>query len=111
MKIKKKTNKAKKFLDYLHHGVINYKLLRINTLNKKEKEIQRELRHCFYDTIGKYFQDQGYKDYEKKANNSFYWEGEEGKYKIKKVETFASRSYPDFIITEPYKIAIEYKKG
>ena len=27
------------------------------------------------------------------------------------METFASRSYPDFIITEPYKIAIEYKKS
>ena len=111
MKIKRKTNKAKNFLEYLHHSLINYKLLRKNTFNKKEEDIQRELRHCFYDILRKYFQDQGYKDFDKKADDSFYWEGEERKYKSKKVETFASRSYPDFIITEPYKIAIEYKKS
>ena len=29
----------------------------------------------------------------------------------KKTESFASRNYPDYIITNPYKIAIEYKKS
>ena len=46
-----------------------------------------------------------------KANKSFYWEGEEGRYGKERQTTFASRNYPDFIITEPYLIAIEYKQS
>ena len=32
-------------------------------------------------------------------------------HKNKDLVLFASRNYPDFIITNPYKIAIEYKKS
>ena len=46
-----------------------------------------------------------------KANKSFYWEGQEGIYGRNKTSVFASRNYPDFIVQEPYLIAIEYKKA
>ena len=47
----------------------------------------------------------------RKANNSFYWEGQEGKYGQERATTFGARNYPDFIITEPYVIAVEYKQS
>ena len=46
-----------------------------------------------------------------KANKSFYWEGQEGKYGKERPTIFGSRNYPDFIITDPYLIAIEYKQS
>ena len=46
-----------------------------------------------------------------KANKSFYWEGQEGSFGKSRQTVFAGRNYPDFIITSPYLIAIEYKKG
>lgn len=58
-----------------------------------------------------FFRDRGYVDFVAKANKSFYWEGQEGKYGRERPLTFASRNYPDFIITEPYLMAIEYKQG
>ena len=46
-----------------------------------------------------------------KANQSFYWEGQEGKYGKARPKTFGTRNYPDFIITKPYLLAIEYKQS
>ncbi len=46
-----------------------------------------------------------------KAHRSFYWEGQEGKYGKERATTFGARNYPDFIITDPYLVAIEYKQS
>ena len=46
-----------------------------------------------------------------KANKSFYWEGQEGKYGKERSTTFGARNYPDFIVTDPYLLAIEYKQS
>jgi len=57
-----------------------------------------------------HFEKGGYKDAVKKANQAFYWEGEEGQYGKARKTTFGTRNYPDFIITDPL-IAIEYKQS
>ena len=59
----------------------------------------------------KYFKSQNISNPENVANKYFYWESQEGSYKKKRLESFSSRNYPDFIITTPYNIAIEYKQG
>ena len=48
---------------------------------------------------------------EKKAYSSFYWEGQEGSFEKDRSLLFGSKNYPDFIITEPYLIAVEYKQS
>ncbi len=73
--------------------------------------IQTELRPLIIRYLEEHFASQGYKDAVKKANGSFYWESQEGKYVKGRRKTFGARNYPDFIITDPYLIAIEYKQN
>ena len=72
---------------------------------------QAEIRPLIIQYLEKYFGEAGYKDTVKKANKSFYWEGEEGKYGRQRKTTFGARNYPDFIVKDPYLIAIEYKQS
>ena len=59
----------------------------------------------------KHFQNQNWKNPENGAKKYFYWEGQEGRHTNIKTESFASRNYPDFIITNLYMIPIEFKES
>ena len=109
--MKKKTTKVTKFIEDLHEFIITNPQFRKKTNTKSEIQIQAEIRPLILQYLEKYFSIIGYKDPIAKANKSFYWEGQEGKYGRERRETFGSRNYPDFIITNPYLIAIEYKQS
>ena len=109
--MKKKTNKVDKFLENLHEFIVSNPQFRRDTNNKSETEIQTEIRPLIIAYLQKYFAELGYKDTQAKAIKSFYWEGQEGKYGKERTMTFGSRNYPDFIITDPYVVAIEYKQS
>lgn len=109
--MRKKSNKAKNFIEGLHSFICQSPQFRKDVAGKTETAIQAEIRPIIIRYLEKYFEEQGYKDHVAKANKSFYWEGEEGIYGRTKKRTFASRNYPDFIVQEPYLIAIEYKKA
>ena len=108
--MKKKTRALSSFLINLHNHIVTNPQFRHVTRGKSEVQIQTEIRPLIIDYLIKYFTNKGYKDPIKKANKSFYWEGQEGSYGRERKETFGSRNYPDFIITAPYLISIEYKQ-
>jgi hypothetical protein len=109
--MKKKTAQITKFIEKLHEYVICHPQFRKRTKDKAELNIQAELRPVIIEYLQEYFKDVGYKDTVAKANKSFYWEGQEGRYGRSRATTFGSRNYPDFIIENPYLIAIEYKQS
>ncbi len=109
--MKKKSNKAIRFLEDLYEYLSTHPRIRHDTTKHSEADIQRELRQFIIEYLQDYWKDQNIIDYRRKANASFYWEGQEGSYKKERTATFASRNYPDFIVKEPYKIAIEYKQS
>jgi len=80
-------------------------------IKKSEQAVQTEIRPIIISFLEKHFREAGYVDYVAKANNGFYWEGQEGGHTVRRKQIFASRNYPDFIIQAPYLIAIEYKKS
>ncbi|MDH5778473.1 MAG: hypothetical protein OEZ33_09690 [Gammaproteobacteria bacterium] len=109
--MKKKTDKVIKFMESLHDYIVSNPQFRKNTAGKSEKQIQTEIRPLIIQYLQSFFKESGYKDDVAKANKSFYWEGQEGKYGKGRATTFGTRNYPDFIITDPYLIAIEYKQS
>jgi hypothetical protein len=109
--MKKKTTSLKDFIEKLHNFIVKHPQFRKDTSLKSEGQIQTEIRPLIIQYLENYFKERGYKDYTAKANQSFYWEGQEGRFGREHASTFGSRNYPDFIITEPYLIAIEYKKN
>ncbi len=109
--LRKKTKQVLEFLEKLHNHIISSPQFRKNTANKFETQVQAELRPIILNYLVNYFKAHGYKDPMKKAYSSFYWEGQEGEYGKKRGTTFGARNYPDFIITSPYLIAIEYKQS
>jgi hypothetical protein len=109
--MKKKTSNIEQFIKELHEYIIGNEQFRINTKYKTESQIQTEIRPLIINFLINYFKGDGFKDPEAKANKSFYWEGQEGRFGKNRETIFASRNYPDFIITKPYLIAIEYKKS
>ena len=109
--MKKKTKKLEEFIDNLNSYIVESPQLRQDTKNKNEQFIQAEIRSLIIRYLEKHFEDLGYADYVAKANKSFYWEGQEGTFGNVRETVFGGRNYPDFIITSPYIIAVEYKKG
>ncbi len=109
--MKKKSASVISFIENLHKFIIENPQFRKDTQNKSEVQIQTELRPILLQYLEKYFTEAGYKDTIAKANKSFYWEGQEGQYGKERETTFGSRNYPDFIITDPYLIAVEYKQS
>ena len=109
--MKKKTQQVYEFLDGLHKFIVCDPQFRKDTSNKSEVRIQTEIRPIIIRYLTKYFEKMGYKDAYAKANESFYWEGQEGNYGKRRKQIFGARNYPDFIITKPYLTAIEYKKS
>jgi len=109
--MKKKSAKLTKFIEDLHSFIVSNPQFRKKTREKNEAQIQTEIRPLLIQFLEQYFEEAGYKDSVAKANKSFYWEGQEGEYGNKRKTTFGSRNYPDFIITSPYLIAIEYKQS
>ena len=109
--MKKKTKQVTKFIAELHNYIENHPQFRRKTNHKSEVHIQTEIRPLIVSYLEKYFKDAGYKDFVEKANKSFYWEGQEGKFGKARNLIFGTRNYPDFIITDPYLVAIEYKKS
>ena len=109
--MKRKTKPLIKFIEDLHSFIVSDPQFRKDTSTKSEVFVQAEIRPLVIKFLENYFRDKGYADFTAKAHSSFYWESQEGKYGRERASTFASRNYPDFIITAPYLIAIEYKQG
>lgn len=109
--MKKKSAKITKFMEGLHSFIVSNPQFRKRTKEKSEAQIQAEIRPLLIQYLEQYFTEAGYKDSVAKANKSFYWEGQEGQYGNEKKTIFGTRNYPDFIITSPYLIAIEYKQS
>ena len=109
--MKKKSAKVTKFMEDLHSFIVSNPQFRKKTKGKSETQIQAEIRPLLIQFLEQYFAGGGYKDSVAKANKSFYWEGQEGQYGNERKTTFGSRNYPDYIITSPYLIAIEYKQS
>lgn len=109
--MKKKTARLIGFIEGLHKYIVTNPQFRKKTGTKSEVQIQAEIRPLIIRYLEKYFEAEGYKDATGKANQAFYWEGQEGKYGRERVPTFGARNYPDFIITEPYLVALEYKQS
>ncbi len=109
--MKKKTKKVTEFIAGLHEFIVTSPQFRARTIDKSETQIQAELRPLIIRYLEEYFEKADFKDAVAKANKSFYWEGQEGRFGVKKETTFGTRNYPDFIITHPYLIAIEYKQS
>lgn len=109
--MKKKTQKAIQFLDGLVQAVSQHPQFRKSTNSKSETAIQAEIRPLIISYLEKYFSNEGFQDSEAKAHASFYWEGQEGQYGRERRPVFGSRNYPDFIVTAPYLVAVEYKKS
>lgn len=109
--MRKKTAKVDGFIESLHEFIVGHPQFRKQPGKKSEVEIQTEIRPLIIRYLEEHFRATGYKDAIAKANKSFYWEGQEGQYGKQRGTIFGMRSYPDFIITAPYLIAIEYKKS
>jgi hypothetical protein len=109
--MKKKTAQVVAFMEGLHTFITTSPQFRQDTGKQSEVRIQAEIRPLIIRYLEEYYRDRGLKDPVRKANNSFYWEGQEGKFGKARDTSFGSRNYPDFIIKTPYKIAIEYKQS
>lgn len=109
--MKRRTQKIEAFLESLHQYIVSDPQFRKDTRLKNEQAIQTELRPVILNFLKEYFQKNGLKKPYEKAVRSFYWEGQEQNYPKSKLETFSSRNYPDFVITSPYLVAIEYKQS
>lgn len=109
--MKRKSSKATDFIANLHDYVVSDSHFRKTTHNKTESEIQCELRPIITSYLQEYYQGVGVRSSKSKAIESIYWEGQEGGYKGSRKCLFGSMNYPEFIILEPYLIAVEYKKS
>lgn len=109
--MKKKTAKAVQFIDGLHEFIVGSPQYRKRTKGKTEVQIQTEIRPLILRYLENHFTEQGFRDAERKAIQSFYWEGQEGSYGGGRNPTFGARNYPDFIILSPYRVAVEYKQS
>jgi len=109
--VKRKSKSLIKFFDELKVFTEDHRRRPKDTRKKSESDIQMAYQFIFLEYLKRHFQNAGYKDFDKKANNVLYWEGQHGTNVDKHSEVFASRNYPDFIIMEPYRIAVEYKQS
>ena len=107
MRFKKKTAKLESFISGLVSRIKKDPALAVfDTTNVGEKVGQGQLYGVILDHLEAYFHD--YKDPRQKATEASYWEGNK-KTKGAAKMIFGGRNYPDMIIYEPYRIAIEYK--
>ena len=109
--MRKKSKKAIEFVTGLHKFIVNHPQFRKKTAGKSETQVQTEIRPLILRYLENYFAKGGFSDPVAKANKSFYWEGQEGSFGKSRNTTFGSRNYPDFIIQEPYSVAVEYKQS
>jgi hypothetical protein len=109
--MKKKSAKLEEFINGLHKHIVGNRQFRKNTNGKSEIQIQTEIRPLIVDYLKEWFKGEGVVDFERKAHDSFYWEGQEGRNKDHRNGAFGAFNYPDFIIKKPYNIAIEYKQS
>ena len=98
-------------MEGLHRYIVSDPQFRRHTRSKSEKQIQTELRPLIIRYLEKYYEASGFIDFTEKANRAFYWEGQEGSLGRGRPPVFGSRNYPDFIIAEPYLVAIEYAQS
>ena len=109
--MKRKSKPLLTFIDGLEDYVDRYELRPKKTQGTSEAAIQAEYQAIFRDYLEDYFRTAGYKEVKAKVKEVFYWEGQDRPNRDKRTEVFASRNYPDFIIREPYRIAVEYKQS
>ena len=105
------TKQFKSFLVDFHTAIVENDLYRRKTKSHSEKDIQRELRSIMCSFLDEYWKSKGLKNPNLKRQKTFYWEGQEKEFGHERKDSFGSKNYPDFVILQPYKIAIEYKKS
>ncbi len=79
----------------MHSFIIYNPQFRNKISGKSETQIQAEIRPLVIRYLEKYFSERGFKDSVRKANKSFYWEGQEGGYGNQRATTFGARNFPD----------------
>jgi len=109
--VRRKSKAAEEFIDGLIAHIEGHVLRQKQNAGKREAEIQRGLYPLIAGYLSEHFQNESPKDYERRAADAVYWEGQDDPNTETKTPVFAARSYPDFIIREPYRIAIEYKQS
>ena len=109
--MRRKSGAVTRFIDGLHDFIVNNPQFRRRTQGKSETQIQAEIRPLIIRYLEEHFRAKGFKDAVAKANQSFYWEGQDGQYGKSRAPCFGTRNYPDFIITTPYVVAVEYKQS
>jgi hypothetical protein len=109
--MKKKTQKVIEFLSEMHNFIVKHSQFRKKIGDRSEAKIQGEIRWLLREYLEKYFVKAGFANPKARVDQSFYWEGQEGEYGKERSTTFGTKNYPDFIITDPYVVAIEYKQS
>lgn len=109
--MRKKSRQVSEFVEGLHEFIVRHPHLPKRTAEKSESQVHAELRPIIASYLEGYFRKIGYKRPEAKAEKSLYWEGQPGPIGPAKETVFATRNYPDFVISAPYRIAIEYKQS
>jgi hypothetical protein len=108
--MKAKTKQSREFIEELHKAIVGDAQFRRDTGRLSERAVQREIRPLIITYLEDYYRRKGIKDPRRMANASFYWESAEQTGELRDT-VFGGRNYPDFIITKPYRIAIEYKQS
>lgn len=112
--MKRKTKQVTEFIENLNRHLITSPKLPKNVRERTEKQIQKDIYHITLEYLEDYFMEAGLDKLKarQKAGEVFYWEGQDRCLrKDGNFEVFGARNYPDFVISEPYQIAIEYAQS
>jgi hypothetical protein len=109
--MKKKTPKLLHFIEGLHEFIE----MRSHLLNKAVISSKFGFQDIIAKLISEYLEDyflkDGYKNVITKASEALNWEGKESEDDDLQSPVFGEITYPDFVIDDPYLIAVVYKEG
>ena len=109
--MKKKTPKLLHFIEGLHEFIEMRSHLLDKAVISSKLGFQDIIGGLIGEYLEQYFLKYGYKNVITKANEALYWEGKESEDDDLQSPVFGEISYPDFIIDDPYSIAVVYKEG
>ena len=105
------SKKLKVFIDGLGK-VVEEKVDFSGAKGKSEEDVfENRIVPVIREYLKGYFQKQDIADFEKETEKSFFYEGQKGRPIHATVKVFNSDSYPDAVILQPFKIAVEYKQA
>lgn len=111
--MKRKTEQARQFIENLHTHVTSSPKLKKDIKDHPERYIQWNIYLLIIEYLEEHFKAAGMEEVQakKKALSVLYWEGQDGSLRKEKPMVFGARNYPDFLIKEPYLVAIEYAQS